>query len=389
MHGHYSEGRGWLEEALKRAGSAPAAERAKALHGFGWLLYRTGETDRAVGAGEEGLGLSNQAGLGGAAAADHLRLLGWMAWAKGEYERAKDLLEESLTLSRDTDDRFGVADSLLMLGSVVGSLGDRERDRQLHEEGVALCRELGYTSTLAILLFSKGYGLLVYEGEYARGEALIEEAAALYRERGYKGGLQYALDNLGWAALLQGDYGRAWNHYRESLTMCKDLGDKMVASFSLGGLACISAIEGNAKRAARLFGAAEAFLEAVGSQLEPEEDALRQPYLAAARSRLDEATWQAEWLQGRAMSMERAIDYALSGEKPTSPSPEGSPAGESPELTSREREVATLVAGGLTNRQISQELVLSNHTVDKHVKNIFKKLGLRSREQVASRLRGQ
>ena len=82
------------------------------------------DTDRAVAAGEEGLELSNQAGLGGAATAGLLRLLGWMTWGKGDYERAKELLEESLTLSRDADDKFGVADSLLMLGSTLGSLGD-------------------------------------------------------------------------------------------------------------------------------------------------------------------------------------------------------------------------------------------------------------------------
>ena len=379
--GHNSEGRRWLEEALKRAESAPAAARAKALQGFGWLMYRTGETDRAVAAGEEGLELSSQAGLGGAAAAGLLRLLGWMTWAKGDYERAKGLLEESLTLSRDADDRFGVADSLLMLGSTLGSLGDREREKQLQEEGVALCRELGYTSTLAILLFSIGYELLL-EGDYERGRVPIEEAVALYREGGYKGSLQYTVDNLGWAALLQGDHERARTSYKESLTLCKELGDKRVASFSLDGLACVSAAEGKAERAARLFGAAEAFLEAVGSQLEPGEDALREPYLATARSQLDEALWQAAWTEGRAMSMEQAIDHALSEEKLTPPAPEVSPTDESPNLTIREREVASLVARGLTNRQIARELVLSEHTVITHIRNILKKLNLRSRTQL-------
>jgi len=55
-------------------------------------------------------------------------------------------------------------------------------------------------------------------------------------------------------------------------------------------------------------------------------------------------------------------------------------------LTLREREVALLVGRGLTNRQIAQELVLSEHTVHHHVTNILKKLNLSSRQQVASRL---
>jgi DNA-binding NarL/FixJ family response regulator len=85
------------------------------------------------------------------------------------------------------------------------------------------------------------------------------------------------------------------------------------------------------------------------------------------------------------MSMDRAIEYAISEEKPappTSPAPERSSAYEQPDLTSREREVAVLVARGLTNRQIAQELVLSEHTVITHVRNILGKLNLHSRTQL-------
>jgi DNA-binding CsgD family transcriptional regulator len=231
--------------------------------------------------------------------------------------------------------------------------------------------------------------VLLLEGDYERGAALNEEAAALYRERGYKGGLEFVLDNLGWAALLQGDPERARTSYRESLMLCKELGDKWVASESLEGLACVAGVRGEAERAAKLFGVAEALREAVGNQLVPEEEALRAPYFAMARSQLDEASWAQAWAEGRAMSMEQAIEYVLSEEKPvTSPSPESEQpsSDEPPSLTRREKEVAVLVTRGLSNRRIAQELVLSEHTVHHHVTNILKKLNLSSRQQVASRL---
>ena len=157
-----------------------------------------------------------------------------------------------------------------------------------------MSRKLGYVRTLGRLLFSVGYMLLL-EGDYERGAALNEEAAALYRERGYKGGLDIVLDNLGWAALLQGDPERARSYYQESLMLCKELGDKRIASESLEGLACLASSQGEAERAAKLFGAAEALGEAVDSQHMPEEAAWREPYLAAARSRLDEAAWDEAW----------------------------------------------------------------------------------------------
>jgi DNA-binding CsgD family transcriptional regulator len=187
---------------------------------------------------------------------------------------------------------------------------------------------------------------------------------------------------------LQGDHERARISYRESLNLCKELGDKMVAQTSLDGLACISAAEGACERAARLFGAAEVLGEAVGP-LAPEEDALRAPYFVMARSQLDGASWQGAWEEGRAMSMEQAIGYALSEEKPippTSPAPKQPLADEAPHLTRREREVAALVARGFTSRQIASKLVLSERTVDNHVANILKKLSLHSREQIAARM---
>ncbi len=214
---------------------------------------------------------------------------------------------------------------------------------------------------------------------------LNEEAAELFRERGYKGGLGMVLDNLGWAALLQGDHKRAKTSYEESLSLSKELGERMTAAESLEGLACVAGTRGEAERAAKLFGAAEALREAVGYQHTPEEGAMREPYLSTTRFRLNETTWQGAWAEGRAMSMEQAINYALSEEKPTpfiSPTPERAPADEPLDLTSREREVAVLVARGLANRQIAQELVLSEHTVITHVRNILKKFNFRSRTQI-------
>jgi len=188
---------------------------------------------------------------------------------------------------------------------------------------------------------------------------------------------------------LQGDHELARNYYRESLVLCKELGHKLVASASLEGLACISGAEGEAERVARLFGAAERLREAVGDKHTLEEAALREPYLAAARARLGEAPWAEAQDEGRAMSMEQAIEYALSEEKTvTHPSPESEqPSSEEPpSLTRREKEVAVLVGRGLTNRQIASELVLSEHTVHHHVTNILKKLNLSSRQQVTSHL---
>ena len=188
-----------------------------------------------------------------------------------------------------------ITEALMQLAGTAWGLGDTERGKEIYEEGADLCREAGYTFRLPDFLFSLGYQLLL-EGDYERGTALNGEAVAICREHGYKRSLNFTLDNLGWATLLQGDHERARTFYRESLTVSRELGDKACSSESLDGLACIAGAEGDVGRTARLFGAAEAMREtlseAVAFQHTPEEDAWREPYRAAARSRLGEQAWE-------------------------------------------------------------------------------------------------
>jgi DNA-binding CsgD family transcriptional regulator len=54
------------------------------------------------------------------------------------------------------------------------------------------------------------------------------------------------------------------------------------------------------------------------------------------------------------------------------------------QLTAREREVAALVASGLSNKEIAEKLVISERTAEGHVEHILGKLELRSRSQIAS-----
>jgi DNA-binding CsgD family transcriptional regulator len=385
--GYYGEGRRWLEQALSEDGRTSAEARAKALDGVGWLASEQHDIDRVQAAAEEGLKLSEEAGIGGVILADFKNLLGEAAWLRGDYERAGELFEEGLVLHREARNRRGVAWSVCSLANVSSDRGDYERAKELYEEGIALARETGGALPLGDLLLALGWELLL-QGDHERATALNEEAAELYRKRGSRGGLRYALDSLGWAALLREDHERAKALFEENLVLCRELGDKRVASESMDGLACSVASRGEAQRADRLFGAAATLREAVGYQQLLRERALREPYLSIARSSLDEAVWETAFAEGQAMSFEEAVEYALSAQEHSPlapPAPEQPSTGaRRPDLTRREKEVVALVAQGLTNRQIAKELVLSERTVEKHVANILKKLGLHSRERVAA-----
>ena len=309
--GYYEEGQRWLEGALAKGGRAPAAAYVKALDALGWLAIERGDMKGVEAAAEEGLELGTQEGIESTRKASFLRMLGATARIRGDHERAKELYEESLAFSREAGDRWGIANALVSLGWAAVVQGDHERGKGLYEEGLVLSRELGSAQPLGDLLIALGYEYLL-EGDYERATALNEEAAALLRTRGHRGVLQYALDNLGWAALLRGDHERARKLHEESLVLSRELGNRVIAAESLEGLACTAGARGEAERAAKLFGAAEALREAVGYWQEPRERELREPYLRAVRSQIDEASWESVFAEGQAMTFEEAAEYALS-----------------------------------------------------------------------------
>ena len=161
--------------------------------------------------------------------------------------------------------------------------------------------------------------------------------------------------------------------------------------FALDVLAGVAVARGGLRRAARLWGGVAGYRDATGAPWLLEERAIIEPHIEAARTRLDEAVWQEEWEKGRSMTLDQVVEFALSqGEEQDAPTllgvPEQQPPHDEPteRLTAREQEVALLVARGLTNRQVAAELSISEHTAATHVRRIFKKLGLRSRAELAT-----
>jgi predicted ATPase/DNA-binding CsgD family transcriptional regulator len=394
---HCGEGRGWLEGALAQEGPTSALARAKALGAASLLASELSDSARAKEAAEEGLRLSKEAAIEGGRApyfvwdsptTFFLNLLANVSMDEGDHERARALGEETLALGRQADEVQGIVWSLLTLAIAATLRADYEQAEKLYTEGLNLARELDSAYARFLYLVNWGWTSLL-QGDPERATAIIEEAVELARERrrGFMGLLSRPLDTLGWAALLGGELERAKAQFEENLTLSRELGDKATLSMSLEGLGCVAGAEGEAVRAARLFGAAETLMEAIDYRLVPQERAVLEPYRASVRPRLGEGAWEEALAQGRAMGLDETLGYALSEEQPsTSPSPatsQPSVSSSTPEhpagLTSREVEVLGLVAGGLTSAQIAKELFLSPRTVETHLTSIYHKLGVSSR----------
>jgi hypothetical protein len=148
-------------------------------------------------------------------------------------------------------------------------------------------------------------------GEYERAEAFVREARELFREVGDRGMAPLASNRLGFLALSQDEPDRAEELCVEAIRDLQEQAQIPGIDFALEILAGVAASRGGIRRAARLWGTVAGYRDATGAPWIPEERAMIEEHIDAARTRLEQATWREEWEKGRSMTLDQAVDYAL------------------------------------------------------------------------------
>jgi len=351
VRGHLSEGRGLLEEFLAQAGNTnvPLAVRAKAINGAALLAGAQGEYQQEDCFLQESLALyrelNDKSGI-----ANSLNNLGSLAYSQGDFERSAALYAESLALRAELKDKWGIANSLNNLGSVSYSQGNYEGASKLYAESLALRRELGDKRGIGVSLNNLGevaqlrgeyqqatsfhnesleikrelgdkLGIAFslsnlgevaqYQGEYDHAAELFHESLTLRREIGDSQGIAASLNNLGELAQYQGDYEQATKFHKESLLTNQKLGDKLGIAAALNSLGEVACHQTEYERAAHLLGAVESLRETIGAPLSLAKRSNYECVVTKACDVLGEGIFAPAWAEGRAMSLEQAIAYAL------------------------------------------------------------------------------
>jgi non-specific serine/threonine protein kinase len=352
--GQISEGRAWLERALRDGSHAAPEARAWGLYGVAMLAVHQMDLDVARSAGSESLALARAARNPNLAALASLMLC-LVEEAEGRFEAAETLATDVMKTARGVSDPVLLGWSLMALGNVRWQRGDAE--------GAA---------------------------------ALLEDARRRFHELGGAWGEADALTILAAMARAAGDLPRATRLHADALNLRRDAGQLVGIANDVLGLADIARQHRLHDAAVRLLAAEDASRADTRYEGFGTSPTIRQPIRQAALEDLGEVRFTRAWTSGRALSTEQTIAEALAiAEAILAPSDRPamrdsslpSDASAMPVgivLSPRELEVLRLLCQHLTDPEIAARLFLSPRTVESHVSRLLGKLGAENRRDAAA-----
>ena len=345
------EGTRWLAEFLQKPESKgyPHA-KAKALFTQGRLLFRFEQYNEAQTATEESLALFYAVG-DQYGEVDCLVSLGFIATLGSVADPAKgaELVQQALTLARSLGDIGRQAWALNVLG---WDHRDFKRAFAYWEEAIMLYRQVGHWGRLADNLSELGFFLLM-DGQIDAAQKYIDESGLLFQQLNVKGKRNHLLSAYGQIALMRGEYKQARAYFQEDATISNELGSRMeylwaitrlgfaelregnitearrifaktVQNFqqdgssigvvvTLEGMAGLYVAVGTAEYAACLIGWADATREVIGDTRPFLEQADVDRDRAAIMVKIGSSAFEIAYNQGRAMTIDAAVEYALNG----------------------------------------------------------------------------
>lgn len=319
-HGYEEEGRRLLGEALTRLKALSPVEdeaahqrtllQAKALNALGVLGFGLGDFLGSVKVFEQSVELSRQIGekhtLSWA-----LSYIGSASAFMGIVENSYSAAEEGLTLARQVGDKVLLGLALINMAATAAMVHhDPKTVQEYTEEGLQLLRDIGARWAVAMLSFGMGMSAAA-QGNYAEAYSLFEACLPLFSELRDRHRVNMVHSELAHIERRQGHYAEAKPLYRETIQEWQRLGHRAAIAHQLECFAMIAKAQEEDEHAAKLFGAAEALRENINIPMTPFERVEYEREVNDLRANMDESAFAKAWAEGRALTMEQAVEYAL------------------------------------------------------------------------------
>lgn len=306
----------------------------------------------------------------------------FLYWVAGKTDTALSLVASSIPFAREAGDTYRLAQMLFVWAHVLGSEDGRETEAiALLEEVLPLVHGKVLASELHPSALHDLGNLRLRKGDREGGVALIVEALGMYRTTANQFGIGQTLQSLGHLDRDDGDTSGAARHYSEALRAYRDSGIMTQIGFLLTALAALAADAGFSEASTRIAGMVQAIADRTGAVFGAASPA--RP--ASGRQHAPPVNHPTPFDAGRELAFDQALTEAIAiadalaaGDPPPGGArhrPPPAPA----RLSPRERHVLSLLAQRYTAPEIADQLFLSVRTVERHVSNVYDKLGVSSR----------
>jgi predicted ATPase/DNA-binding CsgD family transcriptional regulator len=308
----------------------------------------------------------------------------WLGLMQGRVESALPILEEGRALAEELGDPDLRHDFRLARGVAEMHIGNAALADTMLTSAYQGCKARGDHVGTAIALVQMAI-LACVRDDADQAAAHAAECVRISERHGeswYQAHGRWVLAIAWWR---RGRADAAVAELRTCIRSMRDFEERLVLARSFEVLGWIEASRDCPERAPRLLGMASRLWDDTNASFSAfgRLRFFHDECAWALRDRLGEAAFAQGLRSGAAMSLESAIAFALGEPEKHVPRP-GTEAEAAPALiTPREREVADLIARGMSNKQIAASLFISLRTVEAHVEHILNKLGFRSRAQIA------
>ncbi len=242
--------------------------------------------------------------------ADALARGGLVSYWRDDIDTASSRWHECLDIYSELDDREGVGQGLRWVGELTEWQGDLEGARRCFDGSLAIAKEVEDEISVADIRRQLGR-LAMKEGEDEKARTCLLESLMYYKRIGDHRFINVTLGYLGLNAIDRGDFAAARCHLEDGLAIARVLDFTIGLATPLMYFAALAAAQGHPSRALRLSGASEALATSAGGVATRLTRPLVERWLDKSRLDLGPKRSAAYSAQGRAMSRERAIEYAL------------------------------------------------------------------------------
>jgi len=310
LRGHFEEGRRWLRRILEATTDLINTSRAYALLAAADLSSAITDFDYGQHCALEGQQLFHKLDNPQGEVKANL-VLANLIDLHGDKTAAAIAVQKAIALSKEINYRPGLAEGRWLMGGSAYDQGYLDQAIQYLLPSLALWREINDPWKLARTLNTLAV-CLMEKGDYAEANEILQETVEINEILGYRRGVALALHNQGETAMCLGDYSHAKELNSESLKIRCELGLRRGYAFSFENFALLAEREKQFSRAIQLFAAAKSLRETIGA---PGDRSAQEDYanlLTEMRTELGEVRYELEWSKGWAMTVDQAIDLALS-----------------------------------------------------------------------------